>query len=118
MLLTQKSLISNITTFSSHLLLKNNGRKFGTTMAKKRDLPETSRIQQQPIFPLKVSNTIVARTAVAVLGLGFVDAGYSGDWSRIGAVSKEIEDLLKLAAFVVVPFCLFLIFSFSKEDEA
>lgn len=26
-----------------------------------------------------------------------VDAGYSGDWSRIGAISKETEDSLKQA---------------------
>jgi len=43
---------------------------------------------------------------------------YSGDWSRIGVISKETEDLLKLAAFVLVPFCIFLIFSFSREPEA
>jgi hypothetical protein len=43
---------------------------------------------------------------------------YSGDWSRIGVISKETEDLLKLAAFAVAPFCIFLIFSFSREPEA
>ena len=43
---------------------------------------------------------------------------YSGDWSRIGVISKENEDLLKFAAFIVVPLCIFLIFSISKEPEA
>ncbi|RZR75478.1 hypothetical protein BHM03_00058845, partial [Ensete ventricosum] len=29
---------------------------------------------------------------------------YSGDWSRIGVISKETEDLLKIAAYLVTPF--------------
>ncbi|XP_028104492.1 uncharacterized protein LOC114303558 [Camellia sinensis] len=87
-------------------------------VAQKRELGEKSRDKQEPIFPLRVSNTILTQSAVTVLGLGFIDAGYSGDWSRIGVISKETEDLLKLAAFVVVPLCLFLIFSFSKKHEA
>ncbi|RWV83839.1 hypothetical protein GW17_00054503, partial [Ensete ventricosum] len=28
---------------------------------------------------------------------------YSGDWSRIGVISKETEDLLKIAAYLVTP---------------
>lgn len=32
-------------------------------------------------------------------------------------ISKESEDLLKVAAFVVVPLCVFLIISFFKEQE-
>lgn len=43
---------------------------------------------------------------------------YSGDWSRIGAISKGDEDLLKIAAFVVVPLCIFAIFSISKDSES
>lgn len=33
---------------------------------------------------------------------------YSGDWSRIGAISKDTEELLKLGAYVVVPLCVAL----------
>lgn len=33
--------------------------------------------------------------AVFVGVLAAVDAGYSGDWSRIGAISKDTEDWLK-----------------------
>ncbi|GAY48523.1 hypothetical protein CUMW_112310 [Citrus unshiu] len=91
------------------------------TLAKKKDLPETSSAQQQnekPIFPIKVSNLILSRAAVAVLGLGFIDAGYSGDWSRIGVISEETEALLKVAAFGVVPLCIFFIFSFYEESQA
>jgi hypothetical protein len=147
MLVTRKSFIFNCPT--SYPSVRRNGRKFGISMAKKRDLSDKSRTQQETtIFPLKISNPILARSVVAVLGLGFIDAGYaflyflrfffffffslylsfsckrismfrySGDWSRIGVISKETEDLLKLAAFVLVPFCIFLIFSLSRETEA
>ena len=33
--------------------------------------------------------------AVALIVLAAVDAAYSGDWSRIGAISKETEEALK-----------------------
>ena len=32
---------------------------------------------------------------VALIVLAAVDAAYSGDWSRIGAISKETEEALK-----------------------
>ncbi|XP_061990869.1 uncharacterized protein LOC133709223 [Rosa rugosa] len=118
MFVAEKSAIFN--KLSPYLFVKKNGREFGTILAKRRDLqPENPSTQGGKFVfpPLRVSNTILARSVVAVLGLGFIDAGYSGDWSRIGVISKEIEDLLKVAAFLVVPFCLFLIFSISKEQE-
>ncbi|KAG0620860.1 hypothetical protein M758_4G250200, partial [Ceratodon purpureus] len=43
------------------------------------------------------------QVAVVILTLGFVDAGYSGDWSRIGALSRETEAQLRTAAYVIVP---------------
>ncbi|KAA8522830.1 hypothetical protein F0562_009253 [Nyssa sinensis] len=101
MLITKTCVIS--THIFPSLLAKKNGRKSGTALAKRRDLSENSRIRQGSIFPLRVSNTILARSVVAVLGLGFIDAGYSGDWSRIGVISRETEDLLKAAAFVMAP---------------
>lgn len=70
MYVTEKGLIFN--NLSPSLFVKKNGRGFGTTLAKRRDLPEDSRTQQGP---LRVSNTILARSVVAVLGLGFIDAG-------------------------------------------
>uniref|UniRef100_A0A2N9HLC9 DUF7887 domain-containing protein n=1 Tax=Fagus sylvatica TaxID=28930 RepID=A0A2N9HLC9_FAGSY len=119
MAVTEKSFIfNNLSFLTSYPFAKTNGRKFGITLAKKRDLSENSSSQQENIFPLRVSNPILARSVVAVLGLGFIDSGYSGDWSRIGVISKETEDLLKFAAFIVVPLCIFLIFSISKEPEA
>ncbi|KAL9399612.1 hypothetical protein Peur_008573 [Populus x canadensis] len=97
--------------------LKKNGRKcFATALAKRKEPSENSRSQEQPVFPLRVPKNILSQSAAAVFGLGFIDAGYSGDWSRIGVISKESEDLLKVAAFVVIPLCVFLIFSVSKEE--
>ncbi|CAL5376408.1 unnamed protein product [Camellia sinensis] len=117
MLTIERSVISNILT---HMVVKKNGTKFriSTVVSQKRELGEKSRDKQEPIFSLRVSNIILAQSVVTMLGLGFIDAEYSGDWSRIGVISKETEELLKLAAFVVVPLCLFLIFSFSKKQEA
>ncbi|CAN8273379.1 unnamed protein product [Cochlearia groenlandica] len=86
-----------------------------TIKSKKRDFTEKPN-QQRPVLRINVPNTILARSAIAVLGLGFIDAGYSGDWSRIGVITKETEDLLKLAAFIVVPLCFLLSLSFSNES--
>ncbi|CAI0394287.1 unnamed protein product [Linum tenue] len=70
-----------------------------------------------PKIPANPAAAVAARAAVAVFALGFVDAGYSGDWSRIGAVSKEVEDWLKVAAFLVVPLCVLLAVSISGSTE-
>nr|BAJ89088.1 predicted protein [Hordeum vulgare subsp. vulgare] len=80
--------------------------------------------------------TVLLRAGAVLFALGFVDAGYvssqrigrrapiidkidevslacrySGDWSRIGAISKDTEELLKLGAYAVVPLCLALALS-------
>ncbi|WVZ55937.1 hypothetical protein U9M48_006535 [Paspalum notatum var. saurae] len=62
-----------------------------------------------------LSKSVLLRSGVALFALGFVDAGYSGDWSRIGAISKDTEELLKLGAYAVVPLALALIFSLSED---
>ncbi|KAL9271463.1 hypothetical protein AKJ16_DCAP08372 [Drosera capensis] len=80
--------------------------------------PDQSSDQQKPNSPFNVPYKLVAQSAIAVLGLGFIDAGYSGDWSRIGVISRETEDLLKSAAFVVGPLCLGLIVYLSRETES
>ncbi|KFK29667.1 hypothetical protein AALP_AA7G163100 [Arabis alpina] len=90
-----------------------NGGGLVTVMSKGRDFPEKSNEKR---FRIKVPNIILAQSAITVLGLGFIDAGYSGDWSRIGVISKETEELLKIAAFLVVPLCIFLALSFSNES--
>ncbi|XP_028067843.1 uncharacterized protein LOC114270507 isoform X3 [Camellia sinensis] len=84
MLITERSVISNILT---HMVVKKNGTKFrsSTVVSQKRELGEKSRDKQEPIFPLRVSNTILAQSTITVLGLGFIDAGY-----RWYATSKDI----------------------------
>ncbi|KAF8717964.1 hypothetical protein HU200_025428 [Digitaria exilis] len=64
-----------------------------------------------------LSKSVLLRSGVALFALGFVDAGYSGDWSRIGAISKDTEELLKLGAYVVVPLCVALVFSLSEDSN-
>ncbi|RCV45962.1 hypothetical protein SETIT_9G494900v2 [Setaria italica] len=65
-----------------------------------------------------LSKSVLLRSGVALFALGFVDAGYSGDWSRIGAISKDTEDLLKKGAYVVVPLSLALIFSLPEDSNS
>ncbi|TVU47973.1 hypothetical protein EJB05_07591, partial [Eragrostis curvula] len=64
-----------------------------------------------------LSKSVLLRSGAALFALGFVDAGYSGDWSRIGAISKDTEELLKLGAYVVVPLSLALIFSVPEDSS-
>uniref|UniRef100_A0ACD5TW15 Uncharacterized protein n=1 Tax=Avena sativa TaxID=4498 RepID=A0ACD5TW15_AVESA len=52
--------------------------------------------------------SVLLRAGAVLFALGFVDAGYSGDWSRIGAISRDTEELLKLGAYAVVPLCVAL----------
>ncbi|KAK4789567.1 hypothetical protein SAY86_016871 [Trapa natans] len=90
--------------------------------AKKGDLSEDSEPRQSdgatlPWLKVPLSPLLITQSALAVFGLGFIDAGYSGDWSRIGVISKEAEDLLKVAAFIVVPLCIFAIISISKQQD-
>ncbi|KAH9313636.1 hypothetical protein KI387_022263, partial [Taxus chinensis] len=42
---------------------------------------------------------------------------YSGDWSRIGVISKEIEAILKMAAYFIVPLSVGLIFYSSRNAD-
>ncbi|KAK6944316.1 hypothetical protein RJ641_025418 [Dillenia turbinata] len=118
MLIPGKGFVPKISSCSYLLQRERRGTKiFATTFAQRKDLSDTSNTKPRPLFQLKVSNIFLSRAILAVFGLGFIDAGYSGDWSRIGVISKESEDLLKIAAFAVVPLCIFLIFSFSKDTE-
>ncbi|XP_050213146.1 uncharacterized protein LOC126664682 isoform X1 [Mercurialis annua] len=120
----QTTLFFSSSNILDHLPNKSAQRYKISTLAKKKDLSDDSTTQQHhnPFFPLVISNNnILIQSAIAVFGLGFIDAGiqlfrYSGDWSRIGVISKESEDLLKFAAFLVIPFCIFLIYSISKQE--
>lgn len=68
----------------SYNVVKRNDRRFVTKMSKRKEVGGSSRTQNQnqnqqpsPSFPLglRVSNPILAKSAVAVFGLGFIDAG-------------------------------------------
>ncbi|XVF47858.1 hypothetical protein PTKIN_Ptkin03bG0144300 [Pterospermum kingtungense] len=116
MLVIQKSFIFKGN--DSYVIVRRNDRRFVTKITgKRKEVGGSSKTKQPPSFPLRVSNTILARSVVAVFGVGFIDAGYSGDWSRIGVISKGVEEMLKIAAIIVVPLCIFLIFSFSSEPS-
>lgn len=54
---------------------------------------------------------------IFVLAAGFVDAGFSGDWSRIGVLSPETEEELQWAAIGVVPLAATLIWSIYKRNR-
>ncbi|XP_045818598.1 uncharacterized protein LOC123911260 isoform X2 [Trifolium pratense] len=94
-------------------------RRFSTTLllAKKKDIIQDNNDSQPqpPFLSLRVSNSNLARAAIGVFALGFIDAG--GDWSRIGAITPQTEELLRLAAFLVVPICVFFIFSLPKQPN-
>ncbi|KAL3824668.1 hypothetical protein ACJIZ3_020697 [Penstemon smallii] len=104
----------------SCLISRENGSKRYmnfATLAKKKDLSEISSPENKPIFPLKLaSSKILIQSAIGIFALGFIDAGYSGDWSRIGVITTETEDLLRAAAFLIIPLCLFLIFTLSNKE--
>ncbi|KAL5210745.1 hypothetical protein ABZP36_006368 [Zizania latifolia] len=65
-----------------------------------------------------LSRGTLLRSGAALFALGFVDAGYSGDWSRIGAISKDTEELLKLGAYAVVPLCLAFVLTAPSSDDS
>ncbi|KAK6156660.1 hypothetical protein DH2020_010908 [Rehmannia glutinosa] len=72
-----------------NLISTRNGSKpyvtVSPTFAKKNDFSEnSSNHENKPLFPLKLSSSkILIQSAIGVFALGFIDAGYSGDWSRI-----------------------------------
>lgn len=65
----------------------------------------SSRVGSPSSLPTSIADSKVFNTylhgAVFVFILGFIDAGYSGDWSRIGAISVDTEDRLKALAVIL-----------------
>ncbi|KAL5699089.1 hypothetical protein ACHQM5_030037 [Ranunculus cassubicifolius] len=102
---------------SPYPITLKNTKSFRTTLAKKQDFTKNTQNKSPNILSFKNPKVLLAQSAIVVLGLGFIDAGYSGDWSRIGVISKETEEFLKIAAFLVVPLCIFLVYSLFKEQE-
>ncbi|KAK1429769.1 hypothetical protein QVD17_11987 [Tagetes erecta] len=112
MLSTQKYVISTNLLSCTCVKVKKNingGTRSIVSLSKKDDF--------SPKSTTKTSLKFVSQAVVAVLALGFIDAGYSGDWSRIGVISTENEDYLKIAAFVVVPLCSYIILYISKVAD-
>ncbi|XP_057787818.1 uncharacterized protein LOC131005040 [Salvia miltiorrhiza] len=99
---------------------RNTRKQFviSPAFAKKKEYSQNSTTPKKTIFPLKFfsSKNLIIQSGIGVFALGFIDAGYSGDWSRIGVISRGTEDLLKAAAFLVVPLCIFLIFFLFEND--
>ncbi|XP_026410392.1 uncharacterized protein LOC113305587 [Papaver somniferum] len=127
MVITQ---INSLASFSPYLQLSNDNkdrsrRKLRPQFSRKQDISSDDQIvlttsKQMPstiLSALRIPKIFFVQSGIAVLGLGFIDAGYSGDWSRIGVISEENEELLKVAAFVVVPLCLYLILSISHLEK-
>uniref|UniRef100_A0A7C8Z6F7 DUF7887 domain-containing protein n=1 Tax=Opuntia streptacantha TaxID=393608 RepID=A0A7C8Z6F7_OPUST len=71
-----------------HDFFTKKSQKSTKISARKQDFPQNSETGKKSLIESKFSNRILAQSAIAVLGLGFVDAGYSGDWSRIRVISK------------------------------
>eukprot|EP00798_Chlamydomonas_sp_ICE-L_P003978 gene3978-14057_t len=57
-----------------------------------------------PFLPLSIPEKLytVIQAGVLTFSLGVADAGYSGDWSRIGAISKDNELLLQTVFLWIV----------------
>ncbi|URD90649.1 serine carboxypeptidase-like [Musa troglodytarum] len=116
MIVSGKSLASRCRWFPHLLPCSRNRRQLKPARAKKENIGGDSQAAETT-FSLRASKAVLARSAVALFGLGFLDAGYSGDWSRIGVISKETEDLLKIAAYLVTPLCLLLVFYISDGEK-
>lgn len=67
--------------------------------------------------PFYAASEFWIQVAVVILTVGFVDAGYSGDWSRIGAISRETEAQLRIGAYLVVPVSAVLVWAIGKRRE-
>ncbi|CAK9215920.1 unnamed protein product [Sphagnum troendelagicum] len=65
-----------------------------------------------------LSMELLLQTVIVVFTLGFIDAGYSGDWSRIGALSKEKEELLRIAAYGVVPLSAATVWAIGNRSKS
>eukprot|EP01018_Ginkgo_biloba_P037521 Gb_31849 [translate_table: standard] len=89
-----------------------NARKHVITRAREHDRDGMS---EPAGFSFPFSNKLLLQVALGVFALGFIDAGYSGDWSRIGVISKETEEVLQSAAYFIVPVSLGLILYLSHK---
>ncbi|KAL2634505.1 hypothetical protein R1flu_005984 [Riccia fluitans] len=67
--------------------------------------------------PIFLTTEFWLQAAIFLFAAGFVDAGFSGDWSRIGVLTKETEGELQMAAIGVVPLAGTLIWSIGQRKK-
>lgn len=103
-------MLSNVHLHRSRLLkcpMKPSGAHFRSSLAGTVRATRTD-TRQVPLFPgveqsIDIKIYYALEAAVLIGGLGVVDAAYSGDWSRIGVISKETELILQQAVQIIVP---------------
>ncbi|KAI3966905.1 hypothetical protein MKW92_038370 [Papaver armeniacum] len=112
MVITQ---INSLASFSPYLRLSNDNKD----RSRRKIGPQFSRKQGISSDDQNVSATSKQKpsTILSALKIPKIFVRVYGDWSRIGVVSEENEELLKVAAFVVVPLCLYLILSLSNLEK-
>eukprot|EP00898_Chlorokybus_atmophyticus_P008851 jgi/Chlat1/8968/Chrsp94S08263 len=105
-------------------------------MSAKQDSGSNSTKPSTPPSQSLSKSKLLALAAVLVFDAGFIDAGYtyahdlhtkstyqqpldpySGDWSRIGAISPATEETLRAATFAVVPASLVVSWKFLTQRQ-
>ncbi|KAH7315865.1 hypothetical protein KP509_21G068600 [Ceratopteris richardii] len=106
-------------TTSSGIFEKKMARRLGIVRLEARE-GDAEREGAEEVNEVGQKSFSVPRLAlqafICILTLGFLDAGYSGDWSRIGVLSKDVEAALQLAAYGVVPLSLILLWLVSSSS--
>jgi hypothetical protein len=101
-------------------LMLSNARLPSSILARKASRPSfvhrirpsaacraTPTSREVPLYPgstqsLDIKIYYILEAAVLVGELGLIDAAYSGDWSRIGVISTEVELILQLVVKAVI----------------
>ncbi|BBN05710.1 hypothetical protein MPTK1_3g15380 [Marchantia polymorpha subsp. ruderalis] len=92
-------------------------RKPAIVVRCERNSGETEEKSSDEDKPFFLSADFWLQVAIFLFAAGFVDAGFSGDWSRIGVLTKETEGELQMAAIGVVPLAGTLIWSISQRRK-
>lgn len=58
---------------------------------------------QKPEQPFFTRPSLLLQAALGLFASGLVDAGFSGDWVRIGVFTRDTEALVQRAAYLLVP---------------
>lgn len=112
---------ASMTTTTTNRRRSTNGRrrqnKISTPRAEKRN-EDGSTEDDDSSNSSFLSMELLLQTVIVVFTLGFIDAGYSGDWSRIGVLSKEKEELLRIAAYGVVPLSAAAVWAIGNRSKS